>query len=92
MADSRSSTEDFFDRYGDALDDRVAEMVEEIVDARIAHRLRTHRGWLRAVALLCVLAAISVGVRHSSAALAGVWIAAAAGCLLWSRFRRDDVV
>jgi hypothetical protein len=67
----------FLSRYGDAIDDRVAEMVDELLGERDAQpRPRRLRPALAALGLVLALAA-TVVLRHDVAAVCTVWPSAA---------------
>jgi hypothetical protein len=71
------STEEFLCRFGDAIDDRVAE----ILDERDALRPRPRpRAGFAAVALLLAVTATIV-LRHAAVAVCAVWLSTAAVCL-----------
>lgn len=68
-------TDAFMAQYGDAIDDRVAEIAEEVIDEVVAARCR-RRGWLP-YALLTVVAGLTIVLRHSPPAVVAIWAAAA---------------
>jgi len=71
------SAEEFLGHYEDAIDDRVAEVVAEILDERDALRPRARpRPGLAALTLLLATGATIV-LRHSPLAAAAVWLAVA---------------
>jgi hypothetical protein len=71
------SSQEFLCRFGDAIDDRVAE----ILDERDALRLRLRpRAGFAVVALLPAITA-TILLRHEAAAVCAVWLSAAAACL-----------
>jgi hypothetical protein len=71
------SAEEFLCRFGDAIDDRVAE----ILDERDALRPRQRpRASLAVVALLPAMCA-TILLRHEAAAVCAVWLSAAVACL-----------
>lgn len=71
------SGEEFLCRFGDAIDDRVAE----ILDEREALRLRSRpRASFAVVALLPAMTA-TILLRHEAAAVCAVWLSAAVACL-----------
>jgi hypothetical protein len=71
------SAEEFLGRYGDLIDDRVAEVVEEILAERDAARPRVRpRPGLTALALLLATGA-TVLLRHDTLAAAAVWLSVA---------------
>jgi hypothetical protein len=69
------SAEEFLCRFGDAIDDRVAE----ILDERDALRSRPRAGFA-VVALLPAMTA-TILLRHEAAAVCAVWLSAAVACL-----------
>jgi hypothetical protein len=85
---------EFLDRYGDAIDDRMAEILEDVVAELVAARLRSRqRIWLPLASTLAAVTGISVPLRHTPFALVVLWLTTAAICGCWSvRFRRNDAV
>jgi len=71
------SAEEFLRRFGDAIDDRVAEILDERDTLR--PRSRPSPGFA-AIALLLAVAATIV-LRHDAAAVCVVWLSTAAVCL-----------
>jgi hypothetical protein len=71
------SDEDFLRRFGDAIDDRVAE----IIDERDALRPRSRPGPGFAAAALLLAMAATIVLRHEAAAVCAVWLSTAAVCL-----------
>jgi hypothetical protein len=69
------SAEEFLCRFGDAIDDRVAEVLDE----RDALRPRP-RASFAVVALLPAVTA-TILLRHEAAAVCAVWLSAAVACL-----------
>jgi len=77
QAGQTPSAEEFVRRFGDAIDDRIAE----ILDERDALRPRSRPGpGFAALALLLAVAATIV-LRHEEAAVSAVWLSTAAVCL-----------
>jgi hypothetical protein len=75
------SEEEFLSRFGDAIDDRIAETLDELLEERNA--TRQHRRLPRAlgtVSLILALAA-SVLLQHSAIAAWTIWPATAVICL-----------
>lgn len=72
------STEEFLSRFGDVIDDRVAEVLDEILAERDARR-RLRPG-LAALALLLAVTA-SVVLRGSLLAVGLIWLGTAGVCL-----------
>jgi hypothetical protein len=71
------SAEEYLCRFGDAIDDRVAE----ILDERDALRPRARpRASFAVVALLPAVTA-TILLRHEAAAVCAVWLSAAVACL-----------
>jgi hypothetical protein len=80
-ADQAESGDRFLCRFGDVIDDRVAEALDEILGERDALRPRWRlRPGLVALALL-LAAGATVLVRHSVLAVSTVWLSTAAVCL-----------
>jgi hypothetical protein len=71
------SAEEYLCRFGDAIDDRVAEILDER-DA-LRPRLRP-RASFAVVALLPAMTA-TILLRHEAAAVCAVWLSAAVACL-----------
>ncbi len=88
MQTQMPSTEELLDRFGDVIDDRVAEALDEILDERdaLAPRWRLHPAL--AVLALLLAAAASALLRHSAPAVAAVWLSAATICLVAARTAR----
>jgi hypothetical protein len=86
-AGQAESTDHFLCRFGDVIDDRVAEALDEILGERDAlrPRWRLHPG-LVALALL-LAAGATVLLRHSVLAVCTIWLSTAAVCLAaaWTR-------
>ena len=71
------SAEEFLCRFGDAIDDRVAE----ILDERDALRPRPRpRASFAVIALLPAMTA-TILLRHEAAAVCAVWLSAAVACI-----------
>jgi hypothetical protein len=71
------SAEEFLWRFGDAIDDRVAEILDEQETLR-------PRPWPRAsfaVAALLPTITATILLRHEAAAVCAVWLSAALACL-----------
>jgi hypothetical protein len=80
-AGQADSTDHFLCRFGDVIDDRVAEALDEILGERDALRPRWRlRPGLVALALL-LAAGATVLMRHSVLAVSTVWLSTAAVCL-----------
>jgi hypothetical protein len=71
------SAEEFLCRFGDAIDDRVAEILDER-DA-LCPRPRPRAGFA-VVALLPAMTA-TILLRHEAAAVCAVWLSAAVACI-----------
>jgi len=77
--------EEFLSRFGDTIDDRIAEILDELLEERDA--ARQHRRLpqvLNTVGLILVLAASAL-LRHSAIAAWTIWPATAVVCLAASR-------
>ena len=74
--------DEFLCRYGDLIDDRVADVLDEMLTERdeLRPRWQLHPG-LAALSLL-LTAATSVLLRHSVLAVCTVWLSVAAVCLI----------
>lgn len=74
--------DEYLYRLGDLIDDRVADVLDEIITERdeLCPRWRLRPG-LAALALL-LAATTSVVLRHSVLAVCTVWLSAAAVCLI----------
>ena len=68
-------TDAFMREYGDAIDDRVAEIAEDIIDEVVAARCR--RRSRLPYALLAVVAGLTILLRHNPLAVAAIWASAA---------------
>jgi hypothetical protein len=76
--------DEFWSRFGDAIDDRVAEMLHELLDEReAALPPRWRRRALAVGGLAVTLAALlaSIILRRSEIAVCAVWALMAAACL-----------
>src|SRR5580658_6170491 len=73
------SAEEFLCRFGDAIDDRVAEVLDERDALRPRPRPRPRAGFA-VVALLPAMTA-TILLRHEAAAVCAVWLSAAVACI-----------
>jgi hypothetical protein len=74
--------DEFLCRFGDLIDDRVADVLDEMLIERDEQRPRWRlRPGLAALSLL-LAAATSLVLRHSVLAVCTVWLSAAAVCLI----------
>jgi fatty acid desaturase len=83
--------EQFLSRFGDAIDDRIAEILDELLDQRNPARPpRRLSQMLGGVTLILALAA-SILLRHNLLAAWTIWPTAATICLAiaWTRTRRS---
>jgi hypothetical protein len=78
-----SSDEEFLDRFGDAIDDRIAETVDELLEQRqaAARRPRLPRILVTVIPVLAAALAASVFL-HGSPAAWTIWPAAAVICIV----------
>jgi hypothetical protein len=75
------SAQEFLCRFGDAIDDRVADILDEREALR--PRSRPSPGFAAAALLLAVVATILL--RHAAIAVCAVWLSTAAVCLaVWT--------
>ncbi|MGW7074230.1 hypothetical protein [Streptomyces sp. NPDC054866] len=79
---SRAELYRFVDRYGDLIDDRIAEIVDETVEESIATRAACRRrlSWLRLCTVVAALCGVSVLLREAPYAVAATWLAGAVIC------------
>jgi hypothetical protein len=81
MHTQMESTDEFLGRFGDVIDDRVADIIDEILDERQASPSRWRpRPDLAALGLVVAVIA-SVVLRHSVLAVCTVWLCTAVVCL-----------
>jgi hypothetical protein len=73
-------TDAFMAQYGDAIDDRVAEIAEVVIDEVVAARCR-RRGWLPYV-LLTAVVGLTILLRQTPLAVGAIWAAAAVWALV----------
>lgn len=68
-------------RFGDAIDDRIAEILDEMLDERDAER--PHRRLPRMLGVFSLLLALGVSIlfRHSTLAVCTIWPSIATVCL-----------
>jgi hypothetical protein len=71
------SAEEFLCRFGDAIDDRVAEILDE------RDALRPHQRPRASFALVALLPAVTATIllRHATAAVCAAWLSTAVVCL-----------
>jgi hypothetical protein len=74
------SDQEFLDRYGDAIDDRVAEILDELLSERQSARPPQRAALLSVASLLLAAVAAAVLLRHDARAWA-IWPAIALVCL-----------
>jgi hypothetical protein len=86
LAAEAESCEEFLSRFGDAIDDRVAELLPEILREQEAGLRPTRPSpWLVVAALLIALVT-SIVLHRSVVAVCVVWAATAAACQAAARF------
>jgi hypothetical protein len=68
--------------YGDAIDDRVAEIAEQVVNEVVAVRCRRRR--VLPYALLITVCTLTILLRYSPLAIAAIWVGAA----VWAAVQR----
>jgi hypothetical protein len=72
-----SSDQEFLTRFGDAIDDRIAEIVDELLDERDARRQHRPIRYISAASVVLAALAASVLLQHSPVVWT-VWPSAAA--------------
>jgi hypothetical protein len=72
----RLEEEELLARFGDAIDDRIAEIVDELLEERNSARRHPPGGYISAVSLILAALAASVLLRHSPIAWT-IWPSAA---------------
>jgi hypothetical protein len=82
--DGTGTADEFWTRFGDVIDDRVAELLDDLLDEREAARPRRPRR--RGVAifggtLLAAAVLASFALRHSEIAVCVVWALLGVACL-----------
>jgi hypothetical protein len=76
------SEEEFLSHFGDAIDDRIAEILDELLDERNATRPHRRLPQVLGTAGLILTLITSVLVRHNALAAWTIWPAAATICLV----------
>ena len=77
------SEEEFLSRFGDAIDDRIAEILDELLEERNASRPRRRLPQVLSTVGLILLALItSVLLRHNALAAWTIWPATVTICLV----------
>ncbi|HEY2284955.1 MAG TPA: hypothetical protein VGH88_04350 [Streptosporangiaceae bacterium] len=77
--------DEFLAEFGDVLDDRVAEVVDELLDQRAAQLRRSRLRPALLLATLVLAVAASIVLRHNAVAVCTVWPSAAAIYIAASR-------
>ena len=81
-ADDLRSDEEFLSRFGDAIDDRIAEILDELLEERNATPQRRRLPQVLGMVSLILALAASVLLRHSTIAAWTIWPATAVMCWL----------
>src|SRR5580692_38339 len=76
------SEEEFLSHFGDAIDDRIAEILEELLEERNAERPRRRLPQVLGTAGLTLALITSLLLRHNASAAWTIWPATAAICLV----------
>jgi len=76
------SGEEFLFHFGDAIDDRIAEILEELLEERNAERPRRRLPQVLGTAGLILALITSVLLRHNASAAWTIWPATATICLV----------
>lgn len=74
------SDDEFLSRFGDTIDDRVAEILDELLEEQNATRRHRRLSQVLTIVTLLPALAASILLRHSTVAWA-IWPAAAVICL-----------
>lgn len=74
--------EDFLSHFGDAIDDRIAEILEELLEERNADRPHQRLPQVLGTAGLILALITSVLLRHNASAAWTIWPATATICLV----------
>jgi hypothetical protein len=75
-----SSDQEFLTRFGDAIDDRIAEIVDELLDERDARRQRRPARYIGTASVVLAALVASVLIQHSPIVWT-IWPSAAAASL-----------
>ncbi|HWG62936.1 MAG TPA: hypothetical protein VG253_14650 [Streptosporangiaceae bacterium] len=75
------SDDEFLSRFGDVIDDRIAEILDDLIAERDARRARRRLPDAFGTLALAVALAASVPLRHSALAVCMIWASAATVCL-----------
>ncbi len=76
------SEEEFLARFGDAIDDRIAEILDELLEERNAIRPRRRLPQVLGTVGLIVALITSVSLRHNALAAWTIWPATVTICLV----------
>jgi hypothetical protein len=101
MLPATPPADEFLAEFGDVLDDRVAEVVDELLDQRTAQLRRSRLQPALLLATLLLAVAASIVLRHNAVAVCTVWPSAAAiyiaarrawipRCLCWPDASQPD--
>ena len=77
-----TSEEELLSHLGDALDDRIAEILDELLEERNAARPRRRLPQVLGTAGLVLILITSVLLRHNTSASWTIWSATATICLM----------
>ena len=76
------SEEEFLSHFGDAIDDRIAEILDELLEERNAARRHRRLPQVLGTAGLVLALITSVLLRHNTPAAWTIWLATATICLV----------
>jgi uncharacterized membrane protein len=76
------SEEEFLSRFGDTIDDRIAEILDELLETRAATRPRRRLTPVLGTAGLILTLLTSVLLRHNAAAVWAIWPGTVTICLV----------
>jgi len=84
------SEEEFLSHFGDAIDDRIAEILDELLEERNATRPHRRRPQVLSAAVVILASIMSILLRHNAHTAWTIWPATAAICLViaWTSTRR----
>jgi hypothetical protein len=80
------SGEEFLSRFGDAIDDRIEEILDELIQERNATPHHRRLPLIPAIASLALALTAYVVLRHSTAAAWTIWLATDCTCIaaIWN--------
>jgi hypothetical protein len=76
-----STEEELLSRFGDAIDDRIADVLEEMLAERDTERPRRRLPRVLGIFSLLLALGVSILLRHSTLAVGTIWPSTATVCL-----------